>query len=182
MRVPEDVAILGVDDDALVCNFTTPTISSIDPNAFGIGSAAARTLAEALEGGARKGGVLAVPPTGLVVRNSTKIYPLDPPWLSDALLMIREEVVRGLTAADVIARLGLSHTVVNAAFRRVLDTTVQREIVRVRIETAKRLLNETALPLAEIARRSGYATPQYFCRDFTAAAGMTPMKWRGRGA
>ena len=180
LNVPKDVAILGVDDDTLICNFTTPTLSSVDPNAFGIGFRAAQVLHAALTDGrcAPSGEITAVPPVGLSARNSTKIYPLEPPWLSDALFLIRQNVASGLTASDVIRQVGLSHTVVETAFRKILGTTIQQEIISARTETAKQLLRETALSVSEIAARCGYSTPQYFCRDFASATRQTPTHWR----
>lgn len=179
LAVPEDIAILGVDNDSLICNFTTPTLSSIDPNAFELGRAAAECLDRKL---ARPEAASAPPrrivPKELVVRASSENYPLDPPWLSDALVFIRRNVVRHLTASDVYAHLKLSHTRVNAIFKEKLGTTVQREIRTAQLAEAQRLLRSTALPLAEIAKRSGFASPQYFCNVYTAAFGKPPSAAR----
>lgn len=176
IRVPDDVAILGVDNDSLICNFSEPTLSSIDPNAEGIGFAAATALADMLDGGAPQ--ALRIPPGKLVERGSTKTYPIDPPWLSDALVFIRGSVARRLTAADVYQHVGKSHTQVDQAFRSVLDTTVMREISTARINEAKRLLRSTALPVAEVARQSGFASIQYFSNTFAAAVGKNPAAYR----
>lgn len=177
--VPHEVAILGVDNDSLVCNFTTPTLSSIDPNALELGRSAADCLAQILDGPAgRRPTLRKIRPSELVVRASSETYPLDPPWLSDALVFIRRNVVRHLTAADVYSHLQLSHTRVNACFREKLGTTVQREIRAAQLAEAKRLLKNTSLPLAEIAKRAGFATPQYFCNVFTDAFGRAPSKFR----
>ncbi|MCK5845553.1 MAG: XylR family transcriptional regulator, partial [Victivallales bacterium] len=92
--VPADVAILGVDNDTLICSFSTPMLSSIDPNAFELGRAAAECLDMMLDVPEREICVRHVQPKGLVTRASTEIYPLDPPWLSDALVFIRRNVVR----------------------------------------------------------------------------------------
>ncbi len=176
--VPADVAIIGVDNDTLICNFSTPTLSSIDPDAFELGRAAAECLDAVLDAPGRELCVRRVQPKGLVTRASTEIYPLDPLWLSDALVFIRRNVVRHLTASDVYAHLGLSHTRVNAAFRAVLETTVQKEIRRVQLEEARRLLEGTALPVVDIAKRAGFASAQYFCNVFTSAFGRPPSVFR----
>jgi len=174
--VPSEVAILGVDNDSLVCNFTEPTISSIDPDAEGIGFAAAEEL-DRLLGGAKPRAIRTAP-RALVERGSTKTYPIDPPWLSDALVFIKGGIARRLTAADVYRHVGKSHTQVNQAFRDVLRTTVAREIAATRINEAKRLLRASLLPLSKIARLSGFASVEYFTNSFSAAVGQSPAAYR----
>ena len=179
LKVPRDVAILGVDNDSLICNFTTPTLSSIDPDAFGLGRAAADCLDRKLsDPSAAEVSPRKIAPKGLVARTSSETYPLDPPWLSDALVYIRRNVVRHISAADVYAHLGRSHTRVNAIFRERLGSTVQKEIRAAQLAEAERLLKTTALPLSEIAKRSGFASPQYFCNVYSAAFGKPPSAAR----
>lgn len=180
LKVPRDIAILGVDNDSLICNFTTPTLSSIDPDAFGLGRAAADCLDRKLsDPSAAEVSPRKIAPKGLVARTSSETYPLDPPWLSDALVYIRRNVVRHISAADVYAHLGRSHTRVNAIFRERLGSTVQKEIRAAQLAEAERLLKTTALPLSEIAKRSGFASPQYFCNVYSAAFGKPPSSVRG---
>ena len=119
-----------------------------------------------------------VKPKGVTVRASTEVYPLDPPWLSDALVFIRRHVARRTTAADVFTYLGRSHTVVERAFREVLKTSVQKEIMRVRIDEARRLLATTSMPVAEIAVRAGFSRVQYLCNSFVTAVGCSPTEFR----
>ena len=178
LDVPHDVAILGVDDDALMCAFTVPRLSSIDPNAFEIGRIAVNTLADRFRHPDRENVVVRVRPKDVTVRASTEIYPVDPPWLSDALVFIRRNVVRRTTAADVFSYLGRSHTVVESGFRRILGTTVQKEIMRSRIDEACHLLATTTLPMADVAARSGFSRVQYFYNAFTAERGCTPTEFR----
>ena len=177
VAVPSEIAVLGVDDDEILCNFTDPTISSIDPNACGIGFKAAETLA-ALMDGTHCPPIVRVKPTRLIERKSTAIFPLDPPWLSDALVFIRANVRKRLSALDVYRHVGHSHTMVNDAFRKVLKTTVSKEIANSRIIEAYRLVSTTTIPFVEIAKMSGFASVQYFTRSFTAAYGKSPSQIR----
>jgi len=177
LRVPGDVAILGVDNDTLVCNFTNPTLSSIDPDAFSLGYTAAECLCRMLDGD-RKTPPRPIGPKAIMSRVSTEIYPLDPPWISDALVFIQRNVHRHLSAADVCAHLKLSHTYVNRLLRERLGSTVQREIRNSQLTEARHLLQTTSLPLSEIAHRAGFSTPQYFCNVFTAAFGRPPSAHR----
>ena len=176
IRVPTEVAILGVDNDSLVCNFTDPTLSSIDPNAEGIGFAAAEELEHLIDGHPPRS--IRINPGQLIERGSTKTYPVNPPWLSDALVLIRGSVAKRLTATDVYKHVGKSHTLVNQAFHDVLNTTISREIAATRIAEAKRLLRTSLLPLSVVARQSGFASMEYFTNSFSAAVGQSPSVYR----
>lgn len=181
LRVPDEVAVMGVDDDRILCGFASPMLTSIDPNAFEIGRRAARLLSELIADPRvdRETSVL-VPPRALINRASTQIYPVDPPWLSDALIYIGKHFAQGINADDVFRHVGHSHTGVEKAFRDVLNTTVHKEIVRVRLEESARLLRTTAYPVVEIARRTGFSSSQHFCHMFRRTFGKTPETYRQR--
>ena len=180
IAVPSEVAVLGVDDDELLCNFTEPTISSIDPNARGIGFKAAEVLGRLMSGEVTEP-LIRVKPNLLVERKSTATFPLDPSWMSDALVFIYGKVKDRLSASDVYRHVGLSHTVVNKAFQGTLGTTVAKEISKSRLKEALRLVTTTDLPFSDVAGRSGFASVQYFTRSFTAAYGKCPSRARGEG-
>ena len=180
ISVPGDVAIIGVDDDELVCQFTDPPISSIDQNPVGIGYAAAESLQKMFDEPGVVPPPVRVKPLKLVERGSTRIYPLSPPWLSDALVFIRANITKKITAADVYAHVGKSHTLVDRAFRQQLDTSVQKEISQTRLAEAKRLVQTTSMPLKNIATASGFSSLQYFSTSFAAAFGSSPSSLRGQ--
>lgn len=184
ISVPKDIAVLGVDDDHMLCSFTTPKVSSVDPDAFSIGWAAAKTLDRMMRGERirTKHGFVSVPPKDIIARASTETYPYDPPWISDALVFIRKNIARSVNAADVFAHLGLSHTVVERTFKKVLGSTLQREIMKARVEAAQHLLQTTQLPANEIGLRCGFRSSQYFCRNFAALTGCPPQAFRDRKA
>ena len=176
IKVPTEVAILGVDNDTLICNFTDPTISSIDPNANEIGYAAAEELERRFLGEAPRS--IHTRPGSLIERGSTKTYPVEPSWISDALVLIKGNIAKRLTAADVYKHVGKSHTLVNKTFREVLNTTVAKEIAVTRITEAKRLLSSSHLPIFDVAKQSGFASLEYFTNAFSAAVGQSPAKYR----
>lgn len=178
IKVPDEIAILGLDNDILICGGAHPMISSIDPNTREIGRVAAETLEALMAKRRRRPIVRQVEPSGVVARASTAIFPLDPPWLSDALIFIGRHIAEGISAADVLRHLGRSHTLVSRAFAKTLGTTVQKEIAHVRLETACNLLKATSLPLEEVAKRSGFATYTYFMQAFASALGQPPGAWR----
>ncbi|MBQ5794748.1 MAG: helix-turn-helix domain-containing protein [Kiritimatiellae bacterium] len=176
--VPGEIAILGVDNDPLLCDFSNPTISSIDPNPFEIGYEAAKTLSMWIDRTSHKPKDVKPAPIGLTERNSTQVFPFPEPWLSDALVYIRRNVSRNLNASEVISMLKLSHTTVEKTFRKRLGTSIRQEIANIRIEEAKRLLEKTSVSLAEVASLSGFSSKSYFTAAFNQATGTTPLKWR----
>ena len=184
IRVPQDVAILGVDDDRILCGFSSPMLSSIDPNAVEIGRQAAELLEVALASQckfSRSGSVkksIYVQPKQLVERASTEVYPLEPSWLSEALIYIQRNYMRNMSAEDIFKLAKLSHTIVERTFQKVLLTTVRKEIIRVRLAEAARLLQSTELSSCKISSLVGFSTPQYFNRSFRSTYKMTPESYR----
>ena len=183
ISVPNEVAILGVDDDAILCGFTTPTLSSIDPHGFETGREAVRIALEMLRNpdARHEPPNVFVKPLHLIVRKSTEVYPIDPPWLSDALVYINRNATKGITAADVFAHVGLSHTTVGSTFRIKLGMSVQDMLAKTRLEAACRML-EGDMSVTVVATKSGFASVQYFCRAFAAAYGMSPSAWQAANA
>ncbi len=176
--VPRDVAVLGVDDDPLLCLFASPRLSSIDSDSVEVGRAAARALAQMLDSPSAPPPRISVAPRGVSARASTDCWPGAPEWLPGLIDWIAENAGENLSACDVFRRAGRSRTLVERVFRERLGTTVQRKIAEARIETAKRLLARTARPLADIARASGFSSAGYFSRTFAAATGLAPTAWR----
>ena len=164
LRVPEDLAILGVDNDVLICNFTSPRLSSIDNNGYECGRAVFKSIE--------------TPPKGIVERDSTRVFTYEPKWLNDALSFIHQHLAENISAADVFKAVNLSHTVVTRTFNKVLGTTVQAEIARLRLEKAQRLLSGTNLTIGEIAALSGFASIRYFSQAYKAAFHHAPSTHR----
>ena len=182
IAVPNHLAVLGVDNDPLVCSFVTPSISSIDNRGFRVGSAAVAVLSRMMRSkAARKNPpAVRVKPGEVVQRQSTETYAFEEKWMSDALVYISRNVEKRLTAEDVARFAGRSLPTVEDAFRKVLGRTVQQELVASRLFSARHLLETTSLPVAEVAVRSGFSSAQYFCRMFKADTGLSAERWRER--
>lgn len=180
IRIPEELSILGVDNDTTLCAFAPVPLSSIDPNAFKVGYSAARMLQAILTDPPRDKihRAHAVNPVGIVERESTEFIPTDPPWLSQALIFIEKNFSRGISAVDVIRLVGKSSTYVERIFKQKTTLSVQAYITRVRMAEAERLLTTTDLMIKEISYRCGYRSVQYFCRAFTAFHGRRPLSVR----
>lgn len=171
--VPENLAILGVDDDPILCSFSSPALSSVNPNAQAVGRRAAALL-DLLLRGKRTIPLSLITPKGISTRSSSETYPIEPKWLSDALVFIHRSVSSNLSAAQVYAHVNLSHTTVDAAFRKTLGTSVQKEIAKARLEMAQRLIEAGELPLKQISQLAGFASHAYFTRAYSAAFGHPP--------
>ena len=121
--------------------------------------------------------------SSIVERKSTEVYPLDPPWLSDALVYIHRHYADNLSASDVYAHLGLSHTPVDRAFKRTLGTSVHQEVLRVKLEEAARLLRGGgAASVGEVAKRCGFARQEHFWHAFKRRFGVSPSLYAAKGA
>jgi len=186
IAVPRDVAVMGVDNDVLLCTFTNPSLSSIDTDPFALGRTAAEMLAEQManeRGGRRSranaGRTSALhPPKRVVERLSTDAYPFKTQWMDEAIRYIRRNLAKGVTAEDVVAHIGYSHPTVNKAFVEELGHAVKKEILKQRARLACGMLRDTNCAVGEIAERCGYQRAPYFIYCFSEEFGMTPEAWR----
>ena len=180
IRIPEELSILGVDNDTTLCAFAPVPLSSIDPNALKVGYSAARMLQAILTDPPREKvhRAHAVNPVGIVERESTEFIPTDPPWLSQALMFIEKNYPRGISAVDVIRLVGKSSTYVERIFKQKTALSVQAYITQVRMAEAERLLTTTDLMIKEISYKCGYSSVQYFCRVFAERHGHRPLSLR----
>jgi len=182
LDVPRDVAVMGVDNDRILCGFSNPMLSSVDPDAHQIGWTGAQHLYELMTHTRNFVRHLLVAPRQIVERASTETDPVEPQWLSHALRYIRQNLASGVNAEEVIRHVGLSHTQVERAFVKVLGGTVHQEISRLRMREACRLLVETSCSAAEVSKLSGFSSPQYFNRLFTLQFRLTPVRYRQKYA
>jgi len=180
LDVPRDVAVMGVDNDRILCGFSDPVLSSVDPDAYRIGWAGAQHLYERMTHARNFVRHLTVAPKLIVKRASTETDPVDPLWLSEALRFIRQNLTAGVNAEEVIRHVGLSHTQVERVFVKELGNTVHQEIARLRMREAYRLLAETLLSAAEVSKLAGFSSPQYFNRLFSRQFGLPPSAYRSR--
>ncbi|MDO4558519.1 MAG: DNA-binding transcriptional regulator [Planctomycetia bacterium] len=177
--VPGEIAILGTTNDVLLCNTQTPSLSSIDLNSFRIGYTAAERLSRKMQ---RKGDpeepLLLIPPTGVVVRRSTESTFVSDPELVEMLRFIRENATRSLTVKQLAEQFCISRSTLRRRFLKELGYPAEQEIIRVRMERARRLLCETNFTLSAIAAKTGFATTDYFVQAFRRENGCTPAQYR----
>ena len=178
--VPREAAILGTDNDMLLCTFSTPPLSSIDPNAYGVGYAAARLLQAAMDRPPRRKTrpSFRVNPGELYERTSTEHHPTTPAWFAEALVHIDRNLSRPIAPADVVAVTGKSSTAVEKRFRAAYGMSVGRYILALKMKEARRLLARGDLSVKEVSAKTGFNTQQYFCRAYRSYFGHPPSQRR----
>jgi LacI family transcriptional regulator len=183
VRVPDQVAVVGVDNDEPICAIADPTLSSVVPDHMRVGYEAAALLDRVRSGEVGAGMTVFVPPLGIMTRRSSDVLALADREVADAIGFIREQACQGLGVDEVCRKLSLSRSTLQRRFRRLLGHTVHDEIMRVRLKRAQELLAETDMPIATIAVRCGFGCQEYLGAVFRARIGQTPAayrRWAGR--
>jgi LacI family transcriptional regulator len=180
LNAPEEVAVLGVDDDALLCDVCSPPLSSIIPNIEQIGYEAAALLDRLMAGAGPDFEEWSVPPLGITTRLSTDVLSVDDPQFAAAVRFIREHACHGITVGDVLDRVELSRSTLDRRFRAYLGRSPQAEIRSVQLDRAKHLLVETDHPIHRIAELVGFEHHEYFNVLFKREVGRTPGQYRQR--
>ncbi len=177
IAVPEEVAVVGVDNAETFCDLCLPPLSSILPNAERIGYEAAALLEHLMSGGVAQTQNRLIAPQKVITRQSSDVLAIDDPAIAQALRFIRERSCDGISMNDVLAHVPLSRSSLERGFRNFLGHSPQEEIRRVRLRRIKQLLVETDWPLSRIAILTGYDT-DYMIVQFKRAFGQTPSLWR----
>jgi LacI family transcriptional regulator len=179
LRVPDEVAVIGVDNDSHLCNLCTPPLTSIDVNPSRIGYEAAALLMRLMNGEQRSTEpVYLGPPRGVAPRQSTDVLAIEDQDVAAALRFIRERAPEGIRVRDVIAHVRISPSTLERRIKATLGRTMKADITRARLHRAKLLLQETDLPIGTIAIRAGFSEPKYFCEVFRQAEQMTATGYR----
>jgi LacI family transcriptional regulator len=177
-RVPEDVAVLGVDDDEVFCALSNPPLSSVALNAETAGYRAAELLDGMMRGRVRKPRRILVEALRVVTRRSTDIVAVDDQDVAAAIQYIHQKQGRHISVADVADEVAVSRRHLEKRFRKTLGRTILEEIQLARLELAKRLLLETSYPISRVAEISGFGSTGYFINFFQNRIGRTPRRFR----
>lgn len=178
LLVPEEVAVLSGADDDLLCEVLHVPLSAILVAAEQIGHQAAATLDQLLSGRPAPDGPTLIPPLRIVTRQSTDTLAIRDPVMVKALNFIRNQAGHPRGVPDVAAAAGVSRRVLERRFSEVLGRSPAFEIRRVRLTRAKRLLEETDLPMPDVAEASGFGSPEYMAQVFQAELHCTPLRYR----
>jgi len=178
LMVPEQVAVVGVDNDEVLCELSDPPLTSVVPNAIGIGYQAALLLDHLMAGELPPSAPILVAPSGVVTRRSSDVLALGDQRLAKGLRFLRENAFHEVGVSEVARAAGLSRRVLERRFVNLLGRSPKAEVTRLRIQRAKELLRETDWTLAEIAERTGYKHAEYLHAVFSQQTGMTPGAYR----
>lgn len=178
IAVPEEIAVIGVDNAETFCELCDPPLSSVLPHAERIGFEAASLLSRLMQGEAASAQELLVEPQQVVTRQSSDMLAIEDPAMAGAVRFIRENVCQRISVEDVATRASLSRAALERGFRRYLGHSPQEEIRRLRLRRVKQLLSETDWPLARIAEETGFEHPEYMMVQFKRLVGKTPSQWR----
>jgi LacI family transcriptional regulator len=176
LRVPDDISVLGVDDNPLYCKAVLPNLASVSVSYQQIGIEAARIILDPPDGNERV--VINVAPSMVVERASCRSPQQGDPVVEKALEYIRTRVEEGVRVSDLQAITGLSPHQLVYRFNQVTGFSPIDMILHHRIARAKQLLMETSDPIASIASRSGFNSPSRFCLTFRDHVGMSPRDYR----
>lgn len=176
IAVPEEVAVLGVDDEDIVCELSSPSLSSIALDCETIGYRAAALLDSILEGG--DASTLVVPPGDVTERESTRTFASEDPLVSKAATIIRARARLGLDVTALLDLLPASRRSLETRFKRATGRTLHEEIITVRVAWAKRLLGAGDLTMEAVAGGSGFGSLQRFHEAFRLLEGTSPGAWR----
>lgn len=178
LRVPDEVAILGVDDDEFECRLCNPPLSSVKNPGVQIGYEAARLLDRMMSGKPPAQLRLTIPPTHVVARQSTEMTAVDDAEVAGALTWVRDHLTHDISVDDVAEALGISRRTLERRFRAVLGDSVLGEIRRLRIEKAKHLIAETDLKLSVVAQQCGIHGLARLTAVFKQVTGYAPSVFR----
>lgn len=182
LKVPDEVAILGVDNDELFCTTLPVPLSSILPDHERVGYLAARELDHLLNGRECVNSVMGKSIKDIVVRASTRIIPPTARIVSSALSYIEKNVSGTLRVSDVVTHLGVSRRLADLRFRQIRNETILDAIIRARIGKIKKRLISTADSIGRIARDCGFSSTPALTRFFKTHTGATPLEWRNRSS
>jgi LacI family transcriptional regulator len=178
LAVPEEVAVLGVDNDEILCKLCHPPLSSIAPNAELVGYEAAAMLDRLMAGAPTPKSRSLIEPKGVITRQSTDILAIDDSEVAAVVRFIREQSCRGCSMNEVMRYTRLSRSLLERRFRRSLGHSPQAEIRAIQIKRVKEMLSGSDLSLADIANIAGYRHPEYMSVVFKRETGHTPGEYR----
>ena len=178
LRVPDDVVLVGVDNDELLCELSEPPLSSVALNVEQAGYEAAVVLDAMMSGQSKHQETVLVTPVKVVARRSSEVIAQDDPLVVAALRFIRDHAGQSIGVPEVVGELGVCRRTMERRFTRATGRSILAEITRCRLDRAKRLLMETDLPAHRVSTSSGFPSTKTFNRTFLRLEGQTATAFR----
>lgn len=178
LLVPDQVAIVGVDDDDVLCDLSRPSLSSVALPGERIGYEASRLLDQWLGGSPPQQRLIVLPPAGVVVRQSSDLLAVPDPDVREAVQFIQRRAHQEIHVEDVLRHVPVARRTLERRFRKSLQRSISEEIRRVHLNRSRQLLVDTELPIAAVARMSGFHDGRQLSIQFRQATGKTPSEFR----
>ena len=180
LEVPEDIAVVGVDDDHLICNLSNPPLSSVAVNLSQAGYQAAEFLDGLMRGKVRQPRQIVAEALWVVGRRSSDVIVTEDRHVAAALRFIRDHARQSIGVEDVVRAAGISRRGLEIRFRHAMGRSIHDEVQRIRLVFTKQLLAETNLPSERIASLAGFCSLPYLMSVFRRETGMTLAQFRRR--
>lgn len=178
IRVPEDVAILGVDNDELICTMAKPPLSSIEPDTIQQGNRGAQILHQLMSEAETPVSREVIPPKAIIERPSTDLIAFSNPVVADAARYLRKNIHLNIGAQQIAEAAGTSASHLNRLFKEATGFTLNKEIQRLRLIRIRHLLRHSELTLIQIARQTGFSSAANLSKFFKSKTETTPGKYR----
>lgn len=180
IQIPEEIAVLGVDNDVMTCNLSDPPLSSINLDTQKGGYEAARLMDQMIHNKEQLNQNIIVGPTQVITRQSTDIASTNDKYIAKALKFIHQNIDNSINVPDVIKQVPLSRRALEKRFRETTGTGVYKYIYNLQIQKFAERLLETDKSIFEIALESGFNNSKNISRQFKQVKGCTPIEYRAR--
>ena len=180
LKIPDQAAILGVDNDEMICGLSNPPLSSIELNFSRVGYEAAERIDQMISGQCIKPTKLYFHPTGIHTRQSTTLLAVNDPEVVQAVRFIRGNARKNITVSDVVSETSSSRRTLQLRFRKALGRTIQEEIQKTRIEQIAHRLIHSTQTIRQIAQDLSFPDDNHFSRLFKRQMNMSPRQYRQR--
>jgi LacI family transcriptional regulator len=178
INVPQEVSVLGVDNDRWLCELSQPMLSSIDVNVRKAGYTAAELLNAMMNGEPKPQDLTYIAPAGVISRDSSSFMDFKDPEVAFAMRYIKEHACDPITPADVLKVTGMSNSTAYRKFMKAIGRSIHNEIQRTQLDRIKELLTTTNMNVNAIAQSSGFENVRYLTQVFRDLTGQTPTEYR----
>ncbi|MCL5098705.1 MAG: DNA-binding transcriptional regulator [Candidatus Omnitrophica bacterium] len=177
-QVPDEVAVVGVDNDVMLCQLADPPLTSVQQGTRRLGYEAAALLDQLMAGKKTPRLKFSIAPEQVVNRRSSDVLAVEDTLVAQLIRFIREHATEGAKVSDVVKAMRRSRTTLETRLQSIIGRTIHDEIRRVQIDQARRLLSTTDLALKQVAASAGFASVQYMTTLFSQQFGQTPAQYR----
>ena len=178
ISVPEDVAVVGCENEVTLCEFASPTLTSVRFDGQTVGFRAAGLLDQLMSGITPDNTTILIPPKGIEVRSSSDEFVIEDPIVLQAVRLIRKQAFTGLTVGEICKTVGVSRSTLERRMKATLQRNPKEELLRVRFREVNRLLRNTNFTIDTISEMTGFSQAHYLQTAYRERHGKTPGAYR----